>query len=117
MKKTIINGIEFCNFGSNNYTGGMELISCYPAPANIVQDVLAGKYPNVWLNPSAKCGSEFYGLLGTKEQYEVVYNEQKNAQLSKQLIDKLGWDLSNIPIEEFNKVSAELSANYKDWWE
>lgn len=117
MEKIIINGVEFCNFGENNYTNGMKLITCYPAPANIVQDVLAGKYPNVWLNPSAKCDSEFYGLLGSKEQYEKVYKEQRQAQIARKLLDRFGWDLANIDLDLYNACEKEIITNYKDWWE
>lgn len=31
MQTIIINNVEFNNFGANNYSCGMQLISCYPA--------------------------------------------------------------------------------------
>ena len=112
MNTIEINGTVFNNFGANNYSEGMELISIYPAPKNIVQDVLAGKYPGVYLNPSAKCDSTFYGVLGTPEQYEKFYNRQREAQMSPQILSKVNHDWSN-----YAEVRAEVESQYKDWWE
>lgn len=120
MEKLTINGVDFCNFGSNNYSGGMELITCYPMPENMVQDVLDGKYPGVFLNPSAKCGEEFFGLYGTKEQYESVYAQQRESQIAKRTFDILGsWGASFFGADTFMIRAAKKQATkeYKDWWE
>lgn len=110
MDKFEINGVTFTDFGANNYSNGMHLIT---ASADIVTDVLAGKYPGIHLNPSAPChGSEFYGVFGTEEQYREFYNRQREAQLSSQIIPKVNTDWSN-----YREVRAEVEANYKDWWE
>lgn len=119
MKKTTINEVEFCNFGSNLLSNGMELITCYPMPKNMVQDVLDGKYPGVFLNPSAPCREEFYGFLGTKEQYEVVYEEQRESQISKrvlELVDYYNRDPENILVGEWRTAQKEAEEEYKDWW-
>ena len=116
MKKIVINNVEFNDFGSNNYTNGMHLIGCYPVPANIVQDILSSKFPNVWLNPSAECGNEFYGFLGTKEQYEKVYNTQKKALIAKKIMDYFDCPLYEIPLEEFKEAEERFTLEYKDWW-
>lgn len=119
MKTTIINGVEFCNFGSNNYTNGMELISCYPAPENIVKDVLDGKYPGVFLNPSAACGEEFFGLLGTEEQHKEVYVQQVDAQKARIAMRILGeWGTGFFGADSFMLLKANKLAEeqYKDWW-
>ena len=104
MKIITVNGVSFTDFGPNNYSKGMSLISIYPMPENIVEDVLAGKYPNVWLNPSAPCTSEFYGVYGTEEQYKEFYEDQKNVVIAKQVFDT--W----------KRVKSEIEDNYKDWW-
>lgn len=115
MKKTIINGVAFNNFGSNNYSDGMELITLYPCPDNMVQDVLDGKYPGVYLNPSAPCREEFYGVLGTEEQYKELYRNQADSQISKKMIAKFGWN--NWPDPEITRAfEKELRKDYKDWW-
>ena len=120
MEKTVINGVEFCNFGDNNYSDGMELITCYPMPENIVQDVLDGKYPGVYLNPSAPCGEEFYGVLGTEEQYKEFYRHQRGSQVAKASINKLGGTKAlydkTIPVEKWEAAEAEAEKEYKDWW-
>lgn len=118
MKKIIINGLEFCNFGSNNYSCGMELITIYPMPDLMVQKVLNGKYPGVYLNPSAPCGEEFYGVFGTKEQYKKLYNEQKECQISKRIIEILGgWNkMHTASDEEYKNAEKTAREEYKDWW-
>lgn len=119
MTKTIINGVEFCNFGENLLSNGMQLITCYPMPDGMVQDVLNRKYPNVFLNPSVPCTSEFYGFLGTKEQYKKVYCEQRDAQISKRILELLDFCQrgDNIPIDEWRAAAKQANEEYKDWWE
>ena len=119
MEKINIAGYEFNNFGSNNYSNEMELITSTDRPSEIVEKVKrkAPGFENIWLNPSAPCStSEFFGFLGTEEQYKQVYRNQKKAQISKKMIDKFGW--SNYPSPEITEAyEGELFANYKDWWE
>lgn len=118
MTKFTINGVEFNNFGPNNYSHGMELISSYPMPENIIQKVLNGEFHGVWLNPSAPCDSEFYGVFGTREQYNEFYKSQKAAQISTEVIRILGgYDaLQTAKHEDYVKAEEQAKANYKDWW-
>lgn len=119
MKHITINGVEFCDFGPNNYSNGMHLITCYPMPENIVTDVLAGKYPGVYLNPSAPCYYEFYGVFGTEEQYAEFKPRQEEAQISSQIIDKAGgFDaFQQLPYEDYKVIEQEVRSSYKNWWE
>lgn len=119
MKKIMINGVEFCDFGANNYTNGMHMITCYPMPENMIQDVLDGKYENVYLNPSACCGEEFYGVLGTPEQYEQFRKRQEESQIAARSIEAAGgfYAFQNLPREEYLKIKQEVSSAYKNWWE
>ena len=76
MEKLNIAGYEFNNFGSNIYTYRMKLIASTDRPSEIVEKVKRKEpgFENVWLNPSAPCStSEFFGFLGTEEQYKQVY--------------------------------------------
>lgn len=111
----IINSVRFTDLGANNYSNGMHLVSAYPMPENMIQDVLAGKYPGIYLNPSAPCSSEFYGVFGTPEQYEQFYKEQRKAQISKRIFDVIGFD--GFKQNLFNAAEKEAETNYKDWWE
>lgn len=119
MEKINIAGYEFNNFGSNNYSNGMELITSTDRPSEIIEKVKFQEsgFENIWLNPSAPCTEfEFFGLLGTEEQYKEVYRNQKDAQISKKMIDKFGWnDWPSCEITE--AYENELLVNYKDWWE
>lgn len=67
MNTITINDVTFNDFGANNYSNGMHLVSAYPMPDNMIKDVLAGKYPGIYLNPSAPCNNEFFGVFGTPE--------------------------------------------------
>lgn len=118
MEKINIAGYEFNNFGSNNYSNGMELITSTDRPSEIIEKVKFQEpgFENIWLNPSAPCTEfEFFGLLGTEEQYRQVYQNQKNAQIAGKMIDKFGWN--DWPSYEITEAyENELLANYKDWW-
>jgi len=119
MKKIVINGVEFYDFGTNNYSNGMRLITCYPMPENMVQDVLAGKYEGVYLNPSARCGEEFYGVLGTPEQYKEFRERQEDSQISSRIIEKAGgfYAFQHLPVEDYRRIEQEVRSAYKNWWE
>jgi hypothetical protein len=117
MKKFMINGVEFNNFGPNNYSDGMELITVNNPKEDFVQRVLAGEFHGIYLNPSAPCyEEEFFGVFGTSEQYKKFYAKQKESIISKGMIDKFGWGLWPAP-KVTDAYEEELRKNYKDWWE
>ena len=125
MKTLKINGVVFTDFGANNYSNGMHLITAYPIDnmAQFCTDVLAGKYPGVFLNPSADCShsTEFFGVWGTPEQYEIFVQHQRESQIACRVIARYGSHAelvrrANWDPEEYQYISAEESANYKDWW-
>ena len=121
-----INGVVFNDFGPNNYSDGMHCITAYPIENmdQFVKDVLAGEYPGVFLNPSANCksSSEFFGVWGTPEQYEVFVKHQRDSQIASRVIAHYGGDIhefarrANYDPEEYELISKEETANYKDWW-
>ena len=119
MKKIIINNVEFCDFGANNYSNGMHLISCYPMPKNIVEDVLNGKYTGVYLNPSAPCYGEFFGVFGTEEQYAEFKERQEEAQISSRIINKAGGfdSFQKLSSDKYLAIEKEIRTSYKNWWE
>ena len=117
MQKIVINGVEFCDFGANNYSNGMHLITCYPMPENMIQDVLAGKYEGVYLNPSARCCEEFYGVLGTPEQYKEFKKRQEDAQISSRIISAVGGmdAFMKYPYDKYKQLEQEVRSAYKNW--
>ena len=119
MKHITINGIEFRDFGPNNYTNGMHMITCYPMPENMIADVLAGKYPGVYLNPSAPCRGEFYGVFGTEEQYSEFKSRQEESQIASQTVNKAGGvsAFQQLPYEDYKVIEQEVRSSYKNWWE
>lgn len=122
MKTFKINGVVFNDFGANNYSNGMHLITAYPIDnmAQFVKDVLAGKYPGVFLNPSANCShsTEFFGVWGTKEQYQELYKCQRDAQIAVRVIDALGGPHGMLTAGDarFHQVQTQVTESYKDWW-
>lgn len=119
MEKIYIEGYEFNNFGSNNYSNEMELITSTDRLSEIVEKVKRKEpgFENIWLNPSAPCSDfEFFGLLGTEEQYLQFYKTQKNAIIGSRMVEMFGWD--NWPPRGVTEAyKTQLLANYKDWWE
>lgn len=125
MDKFTYNGVEFCNFGSNNYSNGMELITCYPMPKNFIRRVLNGEFHGIWLNPSADCsdGTEFYGVFGTAEQYygnneDGFLYRQREAQIANKYFKLLGgYQLSRLASKEEQELAdLKARAQYVDWW-
>ena len=120
MEKFTINGIEFCDFGKNSYSCGMHLVSAYPVSENFFQDVLDGKYPGIFLNPSADCrGSiEFFGVWGTPEQYEEFYKKQRDACIASAVIKACGGPdrMREMDTKEFRIIKDACTARYQDWW-
>ena len=122
MKKFKINGVEFCDFGTNNYSDGMHLVTAYPIEnmSQFVTEVLQGAYPGIYLNPSADCSrnTEFFGVFGTKEQYEVLYKRQRDAQIASRVIFALGGPEAMLTTgdDRFHQVEAQVTESYKDWW-
>ena len=122
MKKINIAGYEFCNFGSNNYSNGMELITSTDRPQEIIEKVKLQEpeFENIWFNPSAPSNNEeFFGVLGTEEQYSEFYKRQREAQITELLIKKFGsWaQIAELDNEEFKEAKREIESTYKDWWE
>lgn len=114
MEKLIVNGVEFNNFGTNKFSMGMQLITAYPMPDGIVEDVLKGNYPGIFLNPSAPCENEFFGVYGTPEQYKEFYNKQRKACISSQILEEIDWDFSDPRYEE---IADRIKNDYRDWWD
>lgn len=114
-----IEGYEFCNFGKNNYSNGMELITSSDRPKEILQKVKNQEigFENIWLNPAANCSDfEFFGVLGTEEQYLQFYKAQKNAIIGSRMVEMFGLD--NWPPKRVTKAyKTKILDSYKDWWE
>ena len=120
MEKFTINGVEFCDFGENNYSCGMHLVSAYPVGSEFFQDILDGKYPGIFLNPSVDCRGniEFFGVWGTPEQYEEFYKKQRDACIASAVIKACGGP-EKMPIidqYEFRIIKDACAARYQDWW-
>ena len=82
MEKINIAGYEFNNFGSNNYSNGMELITSIDRPSEILQKVKYQEpgFENIWLNPSTPCStSEFFGFFGANNVKTTFASAIKDA--------------------------------------
>lgn len=113
MNRISINGVFFHDFGSNNYSNGMHLITT--GAAITTEQVLDGEFPGVYLNPSAPWNElDHFCVLGTPEQYAEFYKTQREAQISKRLCEQGGLGL---PIYEYRELRDQIESEYKDWWE
>lgn len=114
----IINGVNFHDFGTNNYSCGMSLVTSTDSSIT-VEKVLKGEYPGIYLNPSAPCYvfggemAEFFGVYGTEEQYAEFYQKQREALISKKLIE---GNFLNAPLPIYREAKERISNEYKDWW-
>lgn len=123
MKQIKIMGRMMTDFGVNNYSHGMHLVYFYgndPLDVyNVVQAIKDCDVHCLYLNPSAPCTEwEFYGVMGTPEQYEEFYASQKESVIARQLIERLGGadKFRHVDPAEMEATKAEIEANYKDWW-
>lgn len=112
MERLCINGVWFIDFGDNNYSCGMHLITTEDTIT--VEQVLNGEFPGVYLNPSAPWNElDHFCVLGTPEQYEEFYKTQVGAQISKRLCEQGGLGL---PIYAYRELKESIEREYKDWW-
>lgn len=119
MENIFIGGIQFINFGANNYSCGMELIACDNPPKDLIDKFLAGTngFERVWLNPCAPCTEyTFYGVMGTYEQYKKFYIAQREAIIAKAMVKRFG--VTDWPEPRVTDTYKQLLLKqYKDWWE
>lgn len=118
MEKLIIDGFEFNDFGANNYSEGMRLISAENSEElmEAYKRGLSIGECQVFYNPSAPCTKhEFYGVFGLESDYQKFYKRQKEAQIAKKMLDKFGN--RDVPIKEWQAAEKEITDAYKDWWQ
>lgn len=112
MAKICINGVNFIDFGANNYSNGMHLITT--GAAITTEQVLNGEFPGVYLNPSAPWDElDCFCVLGTEEQYKEFYKTQRSVQISKELMRRGGLGL---PIYAYRELKQQIEEEYTDWW-
>lgn len=102
------------NFGSNNYSCGMEAVTVEPTYSN--EEILAA---GLFLHPTVKPNQfEIFALRGTQQQYDKFMVEAKKSWAAKKAIDELSvpdyrdresWDTLTARIEE-------LEAQFKPWF-
>jgi len=118
MEKLTINGHVACNFGSNNYSHGMEAIVFNPSMTTIEQ---VKNLPNVFLHPTVEPNSlEIFALLGTQEQFDGFFKDAKETYCSQQAVKELGGIPSYNNEGAWKKIHEredELWAEFKPWHE
>lgn len=98
MKKQNINGIEYTNFGSNNYSRGMEAVVFNPKDIT-PEDVhnLEGFY----LHPTCEPNSlEIFALKGTLQNYVDFTDEVRRNESSlkaSQRLNSFDFDVYDTP--------------------
>lgn len=114
--KTIIEGYAVDNFGSNNYSYGMEAIVFNHKEVTVKE---VEKLPNIFLHPICKPNSlEIFALLGTQEQFAKFYKSAVSSYAAKAAFDKYGmpenedrgtWNLIHSYVED-------VEADFVPWY-
>ena len=118
MKKITINGHVADNFGSNNYSHGMEAIVFSPTTTTIEQ---VKALPNVFLHPTVTPNSyEIFALLGTQEQFDEFFKSAKEAYCSKEAVQRCGGIPEYDDQDAWTKIhnlEDKLWDGFKPWYE
>ena len=88
MKSIIIEGLLGDNYGTNNYSNGMEVI-VFNTMINSVDKIMntEGLFPHPTQEPNSL---EIYMLKGTKEQYDELYPQLVESYCTSQVINANG---------------------------
>lgn len=116
VKEKTKSGISYYNFGSNNYSCGMEAVIFNPddiTPAQV--HFLDGFY----LHPTEEPNSlEIFALKGTESEYADFTDTCKRHVAYKAMLDSFGWP--DTWTEETSKAAHELKdkiiAEFKPWF-
>lgn len=112
MKKETINGVEYTNFGSNNYSRGMEAVTF--DPKDITPEEVA-KLPGFFLHPSLEPNScEIFALKGTTPQYLEFFKAVVDHEAAKYAISIFG--LNPQSWDEFSETEQEFKDNFRPWF-
>lgn len=111
MKKIFIAGIPAMNFGSNNYSYGLEAITFNPkdiTPEQIVE--LEGCYLHPTCAPNSE---EIFALMGTQEQYDKFYEDAIENHCV--MMASREYDIMS-EYEEFSKLKDKLLSEFTPWF-
>ena len=117
MNKVIIHGVEAYNFGSNNYSFGMEAVVFNPANVTVKQ---IKEMDGVFLHPTCKPNRlEIFALLGTQEQFDKFYPSCVEAEMAKLAQSKLGVPNyeDSAAWQSFVAFTDDLVASFIPWYD
>lgn len=107
-------GITYTNFGSNNYSHGMEGVIF--SPKDVTPEEIH-TMEQFYLHPTETPNSqEIFALKGTPEQYLQFKESYKRQYVAKRIIEEfgIGWDDETKPARD--KRQEELEAEFKSWF-
>ena len=109
MNKVIIHGVEAYNFGSNNYSFGMEAVVFNPANVTVKQ---IKEMDGVFLHPTCKPNRlEIFALLGTQEQFDEFYPSCVSSEMTKLYYNSLNHVLPEYEDREaWTKINEDIDA-------
>lgn len=116
MKTIEIQGHKCTNFGSNNYSHGMEAVVFNPKDLT-AKEVAA--LPGVFLHPTCKPNSlEIFALLGTQEQFKKFYKSAVEQYASNKAIKEFGMPehSDRDTWGKIHKLIEELEESFKPWY-
>lgn len=114
MNKETVNGIEYTNFGSNNYSRGMEAVIF--DPKTITPEEVA-KLPGFFLHPELEPNSrEIFALKGTLLQYLEFFKAVVDSEATKYAVSIFG--LNPQSWDEFHETEQRFKDRFRPWfWE
>lgn len=114
MNKETVNGIEYTNFGSNNYSRGLEAVSF--DPKDITPEEVS-KLPGFFLHPSLEPNScEIFALKGTFPQYLEFLKVVVDVKATEYAVSIFG--LNPQSWDEFRETEQRFKDRFRPWfWE
>ena len=112
--KTIISGYIVDNFGSNNYSHGMEAIVFNPKDVSVRE---VEKLTNVFLHPTVEPNSlEIFALMGTAEQFNSFYRDAVSSYCAKKAFDKFGYPTTDEGWTDLNRYAEDEEFDFVPWY-
>ena len=104
------------NFGSNNYSCGLEAITLSAPKVDLIEAEVYAKANGLYLHPTLaanKC--EVFLLKGTFAQYAKFAIQCRDQEASKKAMSELGISVGNLMNGSYNhEALSELKDKYED---
>ena len=110
-----MNKSDFTSFGTNNYSGKMELVTIPPGKTSIEELLrLRGFYLNPFVEPNSL---EIFGLFGTTERFLDWYKSGLESYATKKAVKVYGLNFDDKKVNQRRRDMIELEkAKFTPWY-